>query len=73
MCSQLLTESSLHAPPESGKGDGAAGAHPFAAGGAQVLGVIIKELPTNFADETKTILHEDTKPSDLILVLVVLL
>ncbi len=46
-----LTEPSLHAHPESGKGDGAAGAHPLTSGGAQVLGLIFKELPTNSADE----------------------
>ena len=46
-----LTEPSLHAHPESGKGDGAADAHPLTSGGAQVLGLIIKELPTNSADE----------------------
>jgi hypothetical protein len=46
-----LTEPSLPAPPEGGKGDGAAGAHPFTSGGAQVLGLIFKELPTNSADE----------------------
>ena len=45
-----LTEPSLHAHPESGKGDGAAGA-PLTSGGAQVLGHIFKELPTNSADE----------------------
>ena len=48
-----LTEPSLHAHPESGKGDGAADAHPLTSGGAQVLGLIIKELPTNSADEAK--------------------
>ena len=46
-----LTEPSLPAPPEGGKGDGAAGAHPLTSGGAQVLGLIFKELPTNSADE----------------------
>ena len=48
-----LTEPSLPAHPESGKGDGAAGAHPLTSGGAQVLGLIFKELPTNSADEAK--------------------
>ena len=46
-----LTEPRLPAPPEGGKGDGAAGAHPLTSGGAQVLGLIFKELPTNSADE----------------------
>ena len=46
-----LTESSLPAPPESGKGEGAACAPHFTSGGAQVLGLIIKDLPTDSADE----------------------
>ena len=46
-----LTEPSLPTPPEGGNGDGAAGAHPLTSGGAQVLGHIFKELPTNSADE----------------------
>ena len=46
-----LTEPSLPTPPEGGNGDGAAGAHPLTSGGAQVLGLIFKELPTNSADE----------------------
>ncbi len=52
-----LTEPSLHAHPESGKGDGAADAHPLTSGGAQVLGLIIKELPTNSADEAEKVQH----------------
>ena len=48
-----LTETNLPAHPESGKGDGAAGAHPLTSGGAQVLGLIFKELPTNSADEAQ--------------------
>jgi len=50
-----LTEPRLPAPPEGGKGDGAAGAHPLTSGGAQVLGLIFKELPTNSADEAKNL------------------
>jgi hypothetical protein len=60
-----LTEPSLHAHPESGKGDGAAGAHPLTSGGAQVLGLIFKELPTISADEAN--FHVDVRSSDLIL------
>ncbi|MDD2466190.1 MAG: hypothetical protein PHI97_19500 [Desulfobulbus sp.] len=49
-----LTEPSLHAPPEGGKGDGAAGAPPtFTSGGAQVLGLNIKNQPTDSADEAE--------------------
>ena len=49
-----LTESSLPAPPEGGKGDGAAGTSPpLTSGGAQALGLNIKDLPTNSADEAK--------------------
>ena len=47
-------ESRLPTPPEGGKGDGAAGAPPpLTSGGAQALGLIVKELPTNSADEAK--------------------
>ncbi len=46
-----LTEPSLHAHPESGKGDGAVGVPPLTSAGAQVLGLIFKELPINSADE----------------------
>lgn len=50
-----LTETNLPAHPENGKGDGAAGAHPLTSGGAQVLGLIFKELPTNSADEAQAL------------------
>ncbi len=50
-----LTEPNLPAHPESGKGDGAAGAPPLTSGGAQVLGLIFKERPTNSADEAENL------------------
>ena len=49
-----LTEPSLHAHPESGKGDGAAGAPPLTSGGAQALGLILKGQPTHSADEASS-------------------
>ncbi len=50
-----LTEPGLPAPPEGGKGDGAAGAPPLTSGGAQALGLIFKELPIDSADEAKKV------------------
>nr|WP_321465473.1 hypothetical protein [uncultured Desulfobulbus sp.] len=52
-----LTEPSLPAHPESGKGGGAAGAPPHLRR-AQVLGLILKELPTISADEAKICIKE---------------
>ena len=56
---------SLHAHPESGKGDGAAGAHPFTSGGAQALGLIFKELTTNSADEAMFLLATLLETTDV--------
>ncbi len=47
-----LTAPNLHARPDGGKGDGAGRcAHPFTSGGAQALGLFIKDLLKNAADE----------------------
>jgi hypothetical protein len=40
-----LTEPSLHAHPESGKGDGAAGAHPLTSGRLRFWGLFSKSYP----------------------------
>ena len=58
-CAQPDESDSSTCLPESGKGDGAAGATPFTSGGGQVPGFLSIELPTNSADEAKKSLPGD--------------